>query len=118
MSTSIPQSEWRWLGHKQHFCGAKHCHFSIATQVGRMVVSTIGEYMPQGSIEEIGYDRTYETMVFKVDGVEDCGCPTIASLRERVVVGYRTAQDATDGHMAMCRRVAKWRTAQHREVKA
>jgi hypothetical protein len=86
--TTVPHSEWRWFGDAGHFiCGA-WCRFHLATQIGDVLVSTVGRYFPTSKPEvaipkdgeEIGWGRRYETMAFKVTGkLCDCGCgiPTI-----------------------------------------
>ncbi len=67
-------------------------------------------YMKRFGYEEIGCDRKYETMVFKVNGetctAEDCNCglPTIIP-DELDFAGYNEAGAATAGHYAMCE---KW----------
>lgn len=69
-------------------------------------------YMRRFGYEEIGYNRKYETMVFKA-GVpctaEECGCgiPEIVG-SELDATGYNDAGSATRGHMEMCR---KWAVA-------
>ena len=102
-------SEWVWHGHAAHFIAASRCRFHMATTVagGRFVVSTVGDYYPtpDGERETIGLTRYFETMVFPVDGAHDCGCPIITDHQEHDFMGYKTAQDATAGHMALCR---KW----------
>jgi hypothetical protein len=89
-----------WLGHKQHFIGANECTFSLATEVGKYVVSTIGEYTPahDGVFEEIGPNRLYETFVFeKKPGRHECGCPKFG-LSEIDSQGYVSASKAQKGH--------------------
>ena len=87
-------NKWKWYGHAAHFICGRWCRFHLATKVGKYLVSTIGEFVPQeGSMkvlakcrnvdlyslkgdnlerefikrfgfEEIGCGRKYETMVF------------------------------------------------------
>jgi len=50
----------------------------MTTKVGRYLVSTVGDYRPRDSekAEELGYQRLYETMVFKASKPcqeEGCG---------------------------------------------
>ncbi len=69
-------------------------------------VSTIGDFWVHGISEqmEVGYGRKYETMVFRVAGVEDCGCPKIEFANLDFWGGNdRAAAEAS--HVAMC---AKW----------
>jgi hypothetical protein len=82
----------------------------MTTKVGRYLVSTVGDYRPRGSeeAEELGYQRLYETMVFKAGKPcqeEGCGCglPSIDGT-EIDMEGYKTAAEAQKGHMAMCRK--------------
>lgn len=90
-----PKSRWRWFGNAGHFICARECRFHLCTQVGKFLVSTVGEYLPRESTREIiansrgvilegigdareadymkkiGYEKlgagdgTYETYVFK-----------------------------------------------------
>ena len=120
---------WEWFGHAAHFIGGRWCRFHMATKVGEYVVSTVGEYIhPSHSGgseqseaewmkkhwpgEDIGYNRKYETMVFRAGkpcNSMECGCgiPTIDghALDFR---GYNTARNARAGHMELC---AKWASA-------
>lgn len=49
----IPESEWAWFGVAGHFiCGDK-CQFHLTTRIGMMLVSTIGEYMPDSTVQTI-----------------------------------------------------------------
>lgn len=100
-------TEWVWHGHAAHFIAAARCRFHLATTVagGRFVVSTVGDYFPRDERETIGLTRFFETMVFPVDGVEDCGCSSISDYQEHDFMGYQTAQEATAGHLALCH---KW----------
>lgn len=64
-------------------------------------------YMQRFGYDEIGCDRKYETMVFKVSGKEcpcGCGLPKIIP-SELDAAGYNNAKSATAGHEKMCR---KW----------
>ena len=100
---------WKWLGHRQHYCAASRCEFSLATLLpSGMLVSTIGDYRNplNNEIEKIGAGRTFETMVFRTTGkFQPCGCPVIENWNEVEGRGYMDAKEATEGHMAMCR---KW----------
>jgi hypothetical protein len=81
--------------------------------VGKVVVSTIGEYTPDrdspDQFQEIGYKRKYETMVFALTGnLAECGiCPEMnpIELDEGSIGVYNTASDAMKGHLKMC---SKW----------
>jgi len=87
-------SDWKWFGHAGHFICSQWCRFHLCTQVGKYLISTVGEYVPDSDVrgviaesrgiklegqgdarladymekvgfEEIGYQRKYETMVFE-----------------------------------------------------
>jgi hypothetical protein len=137
---AIPVSEWKWFGDAGHFICAQWCQFHLCTLIGDALVSTVGKYFPDDNVreilsksrgvilqgmgderrydymkkigyEDIGYERKYETMVFKVSGKIcsakdcDCGMPEIIP-SETGFDGYNTARDAANGHMEMCRKVA------------
>ena len=140
-------SQWKWFGNAGHFICARWCQFHLTTQVGKWLISTVGQYLPSESMreifadnrgielegkgdarrndytrkigfEEIGYNRTFETMVFLagdpcvVDGC-NCGLPLIDG-SEIDSNGYDTAGDATAGHMAMCEKYAEKRRLEAR----
>lgn len=83
------------MPHAAHFICGQDCRFHLATKIGAVIVSTVGEYLPDSSVreilaeakgikltrigdarrrewikkhgyEEIGHQRKYETMVFAV----------------------------------------------------
>lgn len=95
-----------------HFIGAKSCKFSRAHLVGPYVVSTVGDYQPQGdgwSIP-IGWNRFYETMVFRstgpcTDPECTCGGKPVLDYDELDMRGYTTREEAERGHAEM---VEKW----------
>ncbi len=139
LSARTPESEWRWFGHAGHLIVGNNCRFHLCTQVGAFLVSTVGEYVPDETsreihcqvrgivlegrgdyrladymqkvgFQEIGYGRTYQTMVFRVRDVchaPGCGCglPTLDS-SDLDMRGYRTAGAATLGHLELCRQYA------------
>jgi hypothetical protein len=106
------QKNWKWFGHALHFIGSNDCRFRMGTQIGRYVISTVGEYLPGGNQQEefsdIGYQRKYETMVFKVGKILPCGCPKI-NPSEIDMMPYNNPKDAMRGHMAMCEKWSKAR---------
>jgi hypothetical protein len=142
-------SEWRWFGHAAHFICGQDCRFHLATQIGPWLVSTVGEYLPDSNVREIladsrgiqlqgqgdarradwmrkvgwesiGYERLYETMVFRAGKPcqsTECGCglPELASGSELDFEGYNTAGDATRGHYRMCE---KWSQKSEKDVEA
>jgi hypothetical protein len=114
----IPVEEWKWFGSPGHFIGGPDCGFHLCTLIGDFVVSTVGEYIPQSDrgkkpkhFEQIGIQRTYETMVFRATGTTcegelcgGCGLPDIIP-SDLDFEGYNDAGSATRGHAALC---IKW----------
>lgn len=55
---------WKWFGHAAHFiCGAKY-RFHLATQVGKYLVSTVGELWPERSSREV-HAKVYDPKLFE-----------------------------------------------------
>lgn len=71
----------------------------------------LADYMDKLGFHEIGLGRTYETMVFALNGKvcidPECGCgmPEIVP-SELLAEGYNLAGDATRGHFDACWKVA------------
>lgn len=128
----IPKSDWEWFGNVGHFICGRWCRFHLATRVGDWFVSTVGEYVhprhSQGSEqaeaawletnypgEDIGYQRKYETMVFRA-GEQPCSCgcgmPT-GNFTEVECRGYNDAKAANNGHLELCERFADEVTTAH-----
>lgn len=100
----LRHGQWEWYGNAAHLIVAEWCRFHLATKVGRFLVSTVGEYLPDEGTrdvlartrgitlegrgdarhadymrkigyEEIGAGRKYETLVFRLgDPVAECEC--------------------------------------------
>lgn len=131
----VKKENWIWMPHPAHLCVSDNCRFKLATYVGGYIVSTVGEYVPDSSVreifnkirnlnlkgmgdereadflkkndfEEIGYDRKYETMVFKAkkSKLECCPYEIIVS-KEVDMEGYNDAKSAYKGHLRLCK---KW----------
>lgn len=127
------RAEWVWMPHAGHLIVGRDCRFHLNTCVGNYIVSTVGEYEPDSAIreilaksrgielqgrgnerradwhrkngyEEIGYGRTYETMVFAAEpDAENACCPfTAASWSNLDFDAYNDAVAAREGHEAMC----------------
>ena len=115
----MKKADWIWMPHPAHFICASRCQFRLATYVGGYIVSTVGEMeiqLPEmakilgkkvGDYDIIGWQRLYETMVFKA--IERPGtpcCPYEIVVEDEVdMQGYNDANAATAGHMALC---VKW----------
>lgn len=68
-------------------------------------------WLDKVGFEDIGYDRKFETMSFKAGKpctAKDCGCgmPTHNG-HEIDFESYNDAKSATEGHMRICRKVAR-----------
>lgn len=112
---------WIWMPHPAHFIGSSDCKFFLATVVGNVIISTVGEWRPQvppiiysagykdqEEFKCIGANRKYETMVFKALSAEaNSCCPYEADIDHQLdFEGYNTASDAYIGHLKMCHKYA------------
>ena len=43
----------KWFGHAAHLIVGNDCRFHLATQVGKYLVSTVGEWWPERAVREI-----------------------------------------------------------------
>jgi len=97
-----------YYGTAAHFIAGESCRFHIATEIGDVLVSTVGDCRIGDTKEpiEIGYGRLYETMAFRLTGDRckcGCGLPLLDG-REIDFAGYNTAGEANAGHEDMCRK--------------
>lgn len=123
----IKEKDWIWFGNAAHFICGRWCRFHLATQIGKYLVSTVGEFVhprhsgasehteniwltrnPLG--EDIGYGRKFETFVFLAGepcNSSDCRCglPEIdgRNLDGLVANDRRTARE---NHIELCNRFA------------
>ena len=124
------------MPHPGHFIGSRDCRFQLNTYVGKYIISTVGEYLPDSQVreilaesrgiklegkgderladfmkkhgyEEIGLNRKYETMVFPAMKSKYKCCPYIKQSSIIDFAGYNTAEDAFKGHYKMCRKWAR-----------
>jgi hypothetical protein len=108
----IARGEWRWLGAAGHFIAADSCRWHLCTVVGDYMVSSVGEYVPNGrgrgdGFEQIGCDRLYEVMVFKCAPCREPGChcggePRVTDLSEVDYTPANTRAEAAANHEAKC----------------
>jgi hypothetical protein len=105
----VKRDKWVWMPHAGHLIVSNQCRFHLNTYVGKYIVSTVGEYVPDAPVreiemqcrgktlvgkgdarladwfkknngfEEIGCGRKYETMVFKAKKSNNSCCPWEAS---------------------------------------
>lgn len=47
------EPNWKWFGNAGHFICAQWCRFHLCTQVGKYLVSSVGEYWPERGVREI-----------------------------------------------------------------
>ena len=65
-------------------------------------------YFKKFGYEEIGYERTYETMVFEAKKVKSKCCPFKIIVEKEVdFLGYNKPEDAVKGHMKLCNKWSK-----------
>ena len=133
----MTKDKWIWLPHSAHFICAFDCRFHLATYVGKYIVSTIGELFPDSPVREIiatsknielvgkgdsrvadymskigyselGYERKYETMVFKAEkSKEPCCKYQIKNGDNLDFLGYNLPNKAYEGHMKLCDKWSK-----------
>lgn len=108
----IAEKDWVWQGHPGHFCCSDQCAFFMATRVGNILISTIGEWFPEDDkMKPLKFNTgdMYETEVLRcIDGdAEPDYCAIVQSPIEYVHhEGYKTARAAHEGHMRICYKVA------------
>ena len=134
----VTKDKWVWMPHPAHFIMSDWCRFTLATKIGKYIVSTVGELVPDETVREIhcqvmgiklegkgdarlvdfmkkagfqelGYNRIYETMVFKCrkDSKNLCCGWTIMVDKCVDSDGYTDAVSARKGHMKYCRKWSK-----------
>ena len=115
--SDIPVDEWVWYGYPCHLIVSAYCLFHMGTRIGNVLVSTVGDYRPDGPDNLV---RTlpaspgsyYETMVFLCDGEDEDGDPNVIDWGEIDVDVYDTHRNARNGHRAICE---KWASAEMQE---
>jgi len=108
----IKKQDWIWHGLAGHFICSPDCRYRQCTEIGKYLISTVGEYRPdykKGELIEIGANRFYETMVFEIDyycDTKKCGCghPMIVP-SELDFLSAKTKKEADKNHLYMCE---KW----------
>lgn len=98
----------RYFGSAAHLIVSNYCRFHLATQIGDVLISTVGEYYRTHQSDvptTIGCDRLYETMVFRVTGQCECGCGLpMHDGCDLDFAAYQHPTEANAGHEAMCQR--------------
>ena len=111
MSKMIPRNQWKWFGIAGHYILGHRCQFHLTTQVGKYLISTVGERMEEGIQQKVNHAWLYETMVFFAGTpctMEECHCGlpehTGKCLDQK---NYNERGLAQVGHMEMCIKFAK-----------
>lgn len=69
----IPREVWKYRGLKGHHILRSRCRFRICTDIGQFRVSTVGAYyqFPEDEfMKMVGFNRHYETFVFRIEDDE------------------------------------------------
>lgn len=110
-ASPMPNAKRVQRGYAGHLIVGYLCRFHIATEIGDVLVSTVGAYFPTGKSDEmetVGSNRLFETMAFRL-GADVCGCGCgerqPSDWGEIDFEGYNDAPSAAAGHEAMC---IKW----------
>lgn len=106
--SSANAASWVWCGYPGHFIAAADLCFHLNTRIGDYRISTIGDYRPRPGepMVEVGCERFFETMVFRVEGEGEHGNGEVADWSELELVGYQEAIEAEAGHMEVCAKYA------------
>ena len=115
----IQQSKWKWYGYPGHLCVAQWCQFHLCTEVGKFLISTVGDYRPVserkgesfGPMKEVGCNRMFETFVFRWKNrcdIKECGCGLPKIIPSEIdTLGANTAKEATVNHYKLCLKYAR-----------
>jgi hypothetical protein len=116
------KQDWVWMPHAGHFMCGHECRFHLATYVGGVIVSTVGELVyptEPKKYQSIYSNYTYQSVVVPAvpgDPKYTC-CPytIICSADNAETVGYNDANAATAGHMALCEKWANIHNAEQED---
>lgn len=116
----ITADRWQWFGMAGHLIVANYCQHHLCTRVGRYLISTVGNYYPDGKPnglktgrDMVGCDRYFETFVFdlgKKPGQCDCGCGLPTPQGGMSDIDALPANDeptADKNHIKLCRKYAR-----------
>jgi len=76
----IERDKWEWFGMAGHYVCRHQCQFHLCTVIGDYMISSVGarvETQKSRDWVDIGSERKFETMVFKLNNQERCaaeGC--------------------------------------------
>ena len=108
MTPAVPPEDWKWYGTPGHYILADDCIFHMTTQVGKWLVSTVGDlHRRKGppvretkglqNCEAVAIGRFFETMIFLGEDGQQVG------IQEGDAIGYDMGEEATAGHYKACR---------------
>lgn len=107
-SLEVPRSEWKWYGYAGHLSVASKCAYRLCTRVGGYLISTVGDYRPDGRARERiggGEDSFFETYVFVCHGEAETGDP-LNEFNEIDSERYARSFTAELGHYRFCEKYA------------
>lgn len=103
----MKKQDWTWMPHAAHFSGRQRCLFHLATHVGGFIVSSVGDYRPDGDRKPVGGGFDYETMVFVAEQQCEACCPwEIASGHALKTIRTNDPGEAVANHMRLCHEYA------------
>lgn len=109
----IEVSMWKWRGLPGHFVLSDKCMFRLCTDIGDYRISTVGAlYQKAEDLEmsKLGYDRHYETMVFKLKNGKILNYEELyfdSLYKENKDSPYEMDEKAESMHMRMCWKIAE-----------
>ena len=107
-----PKANWKWYGYAGHFIGGSQCAYHLSTRVGKFLISTVGDYRPNGDRSSrttigAGKESFFETYVFDFLGETKDGDPNVISFTEIDGERYAESIDAERGHYRYCKKYAR-----------
>jgi len=107
---SVPIEKWKWFGMPGHLCVANRCRFHLHTKIGPYKISTVGAFYPNENskrMQEIGWDRDYETYVFDGDDLSEIDGDGISLDKDAKGNPYLADELAEKMHMKYCIKYSK-----------
>jgi len=107
--TKLSEAEWKWYGYAGHFIGGQQCAYHLSTRIGAFLVSTVGDYQPNGERGGrmrigAGDNAFFETYIFRCEGEDENGDPIVSDFSEIDGERYAESIDAERGHF--CKKYA------------
>lgn len=131
------KEEWVWMPHAGHLIVGRDCRFHLNTCVGKYIVSTVGEYLPDEPVRqifadvrnitlegkgderlndymkkigfmEVGLNRLYETMVFPAKDKLDKNLCCPCRVSDWAELDMQGYNDATEAYKGHLEMCEKW----------